>query len=293
MFGVLSRRRGVGKLGPFIRYDPHERLPVLIAGKSSGCVAECQKLQINSFYHSAGSRFSVHTIPMFADRIIDFNRSLRLDAPLPPDVSVMNPFAESPLARRLSEAFYRKFYSDEQPRHAILGINPGRFGAALTGVPFTDFKRLEQYCGISAEGHSAHEPSSEFVYAMISAMGSVTEFYARFYINSLCPLGFVIQRANGRQVNYNYYDDPALYAAVEPFIVDSIRRQVALGCSTDRCFCMGIRNATYLTALNERHRFFDRITVLPHPRFVVQYRRREMDDYIRQYREALSRSPEG
>src|ERR1044072_428990 len=91
----------------------------------------------------------------FADRVKTFNRSLKLVTRLPPGVSVMNPFKESPLALRISDAFYEKYYGDNQQRHLILGINPGRFGAALTGVPFTDFKRLEQFCGISAEGQRA------------------------------------------------------------------------------------------------------------------------------------------
>jgi hypothetical protein len=223
----------------------------------------------------------------FADRVIAFNRSLSLDVPLPEGVSVMNPFLESSLAARLSEAFYHKYYDDNERRHMLLGINPGRFGAALTGVPFTDFKRLEQCCGIDAEGHSAHEPSSEFVYAAIRSMGSVAEFYSRFYINSVCPLGFTIRNKAGRGVNYNYYDDAALYAAVQPFILQSIRRQIELGCNTDVCFSLGVKNADYLSRLNEQYRFFKEIRVLPHPRFIIQYRRKELVAAVMQYREAL------
>ena len=223
----------------------------------------------------------------FAARVAAFNRSLYLDACLPEGVTVMNPFRESPLAIRLSEAFYGKYYADNRKRHLILGINPGRFGAALSGVPFTDFKRLEQYCGISAEGHKAYEPSSEFVYAMITSMGGVADFYARFYINSVCPLGFVISNSRGRAVNYNYYDDPALLASVQPFMIQSIRQQIALGCCTNQCFCMGVKNGVHLSRLNDAHHFFEQITVLPHPRYIMQYRRRHMDEAITDYTNAL------
>lgn len=65
----------------------------------------------------------------FGERVKAFNRSLGLDAILPPGVAVMNPFRESPLALRISEAFYDKFYHDNERRHLILGINPGRFDA--------------------------------------------------------------------------------------------------------------------------------------------------------------------
>jgi hypothetical protein len=223
----------------------------------------------------------------FAERVKAFNRSLQLDVALPEGISVMNPFRESPLAVRLSETFYDKYYGDNNKRHIILGINPGRFGAALSGVPFTDFKRLEQFCGINAEGHKAHEPSSEFVYAMITSMGSVADFYAHFYINSACPLGFVIRNGSGRSVNYNYYDDAALYAAVRLFMVQSIRQQSALGCYTDECFCLGVKNGVYLTQLNQEHHFFEKITVLPHPRYIMQYRRKDIDAAIAQYGAAL------
>ncbi len=174
----------------------------------------------------------------------------------------MNPFTENGLATRLANQFYRKFYGDNERRRLILGINPGRFGAALSGVPFTDFKRLEAFCGISAEGQRAHEPSSEFIYAMITAMGPVEDFYKRFYINSVCPLGFAIQKQGGRVVNYNYYDDPALYCPVKPFIIDSIRRQIDLGCYTEACICLGIKNGAYLMKLNDEHHFFNQIEVV-------------------------------
>jgi hypothetical protein len=222
----------------------------------------------------------------FGERVKMFNRTLSLRVRLPEGISVMNPFRESALALRISDAFYNKYYGDDGERYLILGINPGRFGAALSGVPFTDFKRLEQYCGISAEGQRAHEPSSEFVYAMIASFSTVPEFYRRFYINSVCPLGFIIQKDKGR-VNYNYYDDPELYRVVKPFILRCIRRQIALGCSTDECFCLGVKNGSYLSAFNEEHCFFKKITVLPHPRFIVQYRRKEMAAAIETYKSAL------
>ena len=202
---------------------------------------------------------------------------------------MMNPFRERPLALRISDAFYDKFYNDGKKRHLILGINPGRFGAALSGVPFTDFKRLEQFCNISAEAQRAHEPSSEFVYAMIMAMGGVEDFYRRFYINSACPLGFTIEKMAGRAVNYNYYDDPALFAAVKPFMLKSIRQQIDFGCFTEECFCMGVKNGEYLARLNDEGAFFQKITVLQHPRFIMQYRRKAMRKAVDGYVAALSR----
>ena len=212
----------------------------------------------------------------FAEKIKRFNRSLRIDAVLPAGVSVLHPFREGQPALQCADAFYDKYYNDELPRHAILGINPGRFGGGITGVPFTDFRRLEMVCGI------------EFIYRMIGDLGGPADFYRRFYINSVCPLGFVIQNTSGRWVNYNYYDDQALYDSVRPFIIQSIRGQIALGLSRDWCVCLGKRNFTFLTALNREEQFFDEIREVPHPRFIVQYKRKQMDQYIEEYRVALS-----
>ena len=68
--------------------------------------------------------------PTFAQKVIDFNTNLLFDAPLPPGISVMNPFRENACAIPASTAFYRKYYDDHRLRRIILGINPGRFGLA-------------------------------------------------------------------------------------------------------------------------------------------------------------------
>ncbi len=224
----------------------------------------------------------------FAKRVKELNRSLHITAKLPNNIDVLNPFRESKLALQCADVFYDKYYSDDKKRWAILGINPGRFGGGLTGVPFTDFKRLQQVCGIDA-GASSHEPSSEFIYRMIAAMGGADVFYKQFYINSVCPLGFVIDKGNGKWVNYNYYDDKALYASVKPFIIASIQQQIALGLHTEECFCLGKKNTAYLSALNDEHHFFKTVTELPHPRFIIQYKLKQIESYIDVYVEKLNR----
>ncbi len=227
---------------------------------------------------------------MFSDRMKQFNLELHLSAKLPDGVDVLNPFREGKLALTCSDTFYDKYYNDNNKRRAILGINPGRHGGGLTGVPFTDFKRLQTVCGINTNGASSHEPSSEFIYRMIAAMGGADDFYQHFYINSVCPLGFITHKGNNKWVNYNYYDDKALYAAVKPFIVKSIQQQIKLGLQTEECFCLGKKNSEYLTALNNEHHFFNTVTELPHPRFIVQYKRKQMDEFIDMYVQKLSKN---
>jgi hypothetical protein len=225
----------------------------------------------------------------FADRVIAFNRNLEFKGELPTGIRIMNPFQEDNTILPVSSAFYRKYYDDHLPRHLILGINPGRFGGGVTGVPFTDPKRLKQECQLPYFGKETHEPSSVFVYEVISAFGGPEAFYQRFYINSVCPLGFTKVNEQGKEVNYNYYDSKDLTAAVGAFVVESIRRQIALGIKTDVCFCFGTgQNEKFLRGLNDKHGFFGKVKALEHPRFVMQYKSRFRQDYILKYLEAFS-----
>jgi hypothetical protein len=224
----------------------------------------------------------------FADKVIAFNKQLSFHGKLPAGIRIMNPFKENDHALALSSAFYKKFYNDNNKRHLVLGINPGRHGAGYTGVPFTDTKRLQSECGIKYAGKKTHEPSSVFIYEMIRAFGGPEIFYGKFYIHSICPLGFVLNK-NGKEINYNYYDSKELQEAVHDFIVDNIRKQIKMGVYTDVCFCFGTgKNEKFLRSLNEEHHFFDEIIALEHPRFIMQYKAKTKDVYIRKYLDAFT-----
>ncbi len=225
----------------------------------------------------------------FAQRVIAFNKSLEINIELPKNIRAMNPFRENPEALEVSSAFYRKFYSDNNPRYLVLGINPGRFGAGVTGIPFTDTKRLKNKCGLEIKQTSTHEPSSVFVYEVIDAWGGPEKFYHQFYINSISPLGFVKTNHKNREVNFNYYDSRELLDKVTPFAVKSIQDHINMGCHTHVCFCMGTgKNFHFLDKLNKEHRFFKNIIPLEHPRYVVQYKSAQMDSYVEKYKKLLS-----
>lgn len=170
----------------------------------------------------------------------------------------------------------------------IIGINPGRLGAGATGVPFTDTIRLEQICGLSVPGIKTYETSSVFIYDMIDRYGGPEAFYGDHYISSVSPLGFTVTGRNGRQVNYNYYDSRKLTALLMDFILDSLRTQLEFGIFRDTCFCLGSgKNYRFLSELNSKHRFFDRIVPLEHPRYIMQYRLKEKQFYTDMYVQKL------
>jgi hypothetical protein len=224
-----------------------------------------------------------------ADKIIYYNLNLTLDTPLPEHICVMNPY-QDPSVRNVTEAFYRKFYNDSQPRRLIMGINPGRFGAGVTGIPFTDSVRLREKCGIISDAiPETKELSSVFVYEVIKAYGGTEAFYGDFYINSVCPLGFTKRNERGKEVNYNYYDSPQLIEAVYEYIVNNIVTLLKMGFEKDVCFCLGTgKNVQFLRKLNEKYCFFDQIIPLEHPRFVMQYKLKQIADYVDMYIKKLS-----
>lgn len=224
----------------------------------------------------------------FAEKVIEFNKKINFKGTLPPKVAIMNPFKENPHSMEISSAFYQKYYNDHEPRSLILGINPGRFGAGITGVPFTDTKRLLQECGIEYHGQNTHEPSATFVYEMIKAYGGVKKFYGKFFIHSICPLGFTIINDKGKAVNYNYYDDSSLKEAVYEFIIKNIKAQLKLGVRRDICYCFGTgKNEKFLREINEEHHFFDQIIGLEHPRFIMQYKAKSKEQYVQKYLDAF------
>lgn len=227
---------------------------------------------------------------LFAEKVIQFNQEINCTAPLPDGIRIMNPFRENPGVPELAAQFYRKYYSDNNDRHLILGINPGRHGAGLTGIPFTDPKRLIEKCGIGYNGPMAHEPSSVFVYEVIAAYGGIEAFYSDFYINSPCPLGFTKMGDNGKEVNYNYYDSKTLTEAVYDFMLESMEKHLALGIRRDIAFCFGTgQNFKFLNKLNQTQKYFDQLVPLEHPRFVMQYKSKEKMRYIDAYLEAFAK----
>lgn len=213
-----------------------------------------------------------------ADAILNFYHQLQPGFIMAEGIEIMNPF-ENDISWNYTERFYRTFYSDDHPRIMVFGINPGRFGGGITGIPFTDPVRLENDCGIKNDFRKLSELSSIFVYEVVKAYGGAKQFYHDFFITALSPLGFT---RNG--INLNYYDDKELLKSSEPFIVQCIQKQIASIKTIDRCFCLGEgTNYKIFSKLNAKHGFFSEITPLPHPRWIMQYRRKKLEEYIELY----------
>ena len=144
----------------------------------------------------------------FGNRALNFHANIGAIDGLPSNIQVMNPYGR-PDIQRYVESFLRKFFSDNRERVYVFGINPGRFGAGVTGVTFTDPVALERFCGIRNELEKRREVSSEFVYEFIQTWGGVEKFYQDFFLTAVSPLGFTCKGKN-----YNYYDDQRGFIAL-------------------------------------------------------------------------------
>jgi Uracil DNA glycosylase superfamily len=255
-----------------------------------------------------------------ADKLTSFYQSIKPPRYLPAGIEVLFP-QKNKQVQELVKSFFTKYFDDDRPRNLMFGINPGRYGAGITGVNFTAPKQLKECCGIDHHLKLSSELSAEFIYDMIGEYGGVKEFYNDWFIGSVCPLGFITSpgssshpfkkgkptpgpsgggeathkakagdathKASGGK-NINYYDDKKLLIAVTPFIVDCINKQMAMGFNTERCLCIGgEKNFKYLSGLNNEHKWFNEIIPLPHPRFILQYRRKQKNKYIHQYLSAM------
>ena len=218
----------------------------------------------------------------FAEQLIGFYDTIKPPTGLPAGVEVLFPFPD-PAVKQLTRRFFSAFYNDNNPRSLVLGINPGRFGAGATGINFTAPRQLKNYCGIEHGLKDQSELSAEFIYEMIERFGGPQEFYGRYFIGAVSPLGFI---RNG--INMNYYDDKKLALALKPFIVKSIKKLMDMGFKKESCYCIGgDKNYSFLSKLNEEFHFFDSIIPLAHPRFIMQYRRKKKEDYIQEYLQLL------
>lgn len=220
----------------------------------------------------------------WAAHLVSFYKNLEPPKKLPEGIEWLYPQKNEAVMQIVSH-FFNQYYNDGYSRRLILGINPGRFGAGVTGVNFTAPKQLKQYCGIDHLFKNQSELSAEFIYEMIEAYGGVRKFYSHFFIGSVCPLGFV---KNGK--NINYYDEKKLEAVVQSFIIKSIEGLVNFTVDTEICFCIGEeKNYKYLKALNQQQKWFKKIIPLPHPRFIMQYRRKQKQQFIDHYLQLLAK----
>lgn len=220
----------------------------------------------------------------FGEKAIAFYNSLTPPSNLPENVTAFSPLKHEE-ANKYANKFYSLFFNDNKKRIFVLGINPGRFGSGVTGINFTDPVALQEDCGIKNTLLKRRELSSEFVYTFIHKWGGAKKFYQDFFLTALSPVGFLY---NG--LNYNYYDNKALLLRVQPFIVQTLKKQRSIGAHGVAILFGTGKNQKFFSKLNNTHHFFKKVYALEHPRYIMQYKRKYLDEYLRKYRNIFSQS---
>ncbi len=193
-------------------------------------------------------------------------------------VEVMLPFQDKTV-RKINLEFYRKYYTDNRERIFLIGINPGRFGGGVTGIPFTDPVNLLNKLLIKNTFQQKHELSSQFIYRVIDGIGGVEKFFRNFYLTAVSPVGFV-----SKNKNVNYYEVREIKDDWEMFFKKCLDTQISAGGRKDIAFILGMgENKKYFEKFNDKYRFFEKLIAFPHPRWVMQYRFRQKQEFIDQY----------
>lgn len=168
-----------------------------------------------------------------ADAVCAASRRLHRDTAglsfAPPVTHVYHPLE---YARRPHEAYLRR-YAAGPKRVVFLGMNPGPFGMAQTGVPFGDVGRVRDWLGIEApvgtppnahpkrpiEGFACgrSEVSGARLWgAVASAFVTPDRFFARHFVANYCPLVFMEESGRNRTPDkLSAHERESLYAACD------------------------------------------------------------------------------
>ena len=104
------------------------------------------------------------------------------------------------------------------------------------------------------------------MFEVMEAYGGVEKFYKDFFFTTTMPLGLLKEGKN-----YNYYDDMETQSALEAFITETLLKQMSFPQAKPNIICVGTgKNFKYLKIFNDKHKCFESIEVVPHPRWVMQ-----------------------
>jgi single-strand selective monofunctional uracil DNA glycosylase len=182
--------------------------------------------------------------------LIEITRRLAADVDAlrfaPPTAYVYNPLV---YARAAHEQYLERF--GQGPREALLlGMNPGPFGMAQTGVPFGDPVLVREWMGIETPvGTPPHEHPKRPIQGFqcprreVSGMrlwgwardrwGTPDAFFARCFVVNYCPLVFMEDSGKNRTPDkLPAAESAALYAVCDcalRAIVELMQPRVAIG----------------------------------------------------------------
>lgn len=181
----------------------------------------------------------------------------------------------------LIKQFREKYIIPNKPKIVLCGINPGRYGAGLTGIPFIDFNSLA--CLLPNIQENKSEKSASFIFSIIKEIG-IIEFFKTFYLTNLSCLGFT---KNNKNYNYDQLNTEAqnvLFAffcnemkEIEPSAIIPLSEQVEKD-----LYKMQFKSLLSYDIKILKH--------LPHPSYITTFKRKYEEDFKIEYNERLSQA---
>lgn len=162
-----------------------------------------------------------------------------------PVTHVYNPLV---YARAPHEAYLER-YGRSRKRALLLGMNPGPFGMAQTGVPFGDVPSVRDWLGIEAAvsrppsehpkrpisgfGCARREVSGSRLWGWAQEFGPPEAFFRTYFVWNYCPLAFVEQSGRNRTPDKLAADERApLFAACDRAlsrVVEALEPEAVVG----------------------------------------------------------------
>lgn len=126
---------------------------------------------------------------------------------------VTHAYLPTDYAKNLCEAFFAQ--AQPEPEALLLGMNPGPWGMAQTGVPFGEIAAVRDFLGIAGE---VGKPDPEHPKRPVDGLhctrsevsgrrlwgwaeerfGSPERFFATFFVHNFCPLAFLEESGRNR-----------------------------------------------------------------------------------------------
>ena len=142
-------------------------------------------------------------------------------------------------AQSLHEAYLAR-YGQASKEVVLLGMNPGPFGMAQTGIPFGDVTMVRDFLGLDGKvGRPKQEHPKRKVEGLACArsevsgtrlwgwakgeFGTAERFFERFFVANYCPLVFM--EASARNLTPDKlprYEQQALFAACDEALRDMV-----------------------------------------------------------------------
>jgi len=173
------------------------------------------------------------------------------------------------------EAFWQRYWQDDLPRVMLCGINPGRFGAGQTGIPFVDFQSLSRL--IPDVTRQDAEKSATFFFKVAEAFG-LEQFFRTFYISNVSSVGYLDSKGK----NLNYHDLPREALDI---VERNFNEEIEFVQPTHIISLSKEAHATIRRCLPEQIECRFR---LPHPSWIMTYRQSEQTRWVDKYLEVLN-----